>query len=325
MDACGGVLCLGAVVSILLALQWAGTARPWHSATIIVLFCVSGFLGALLLAWERTRLDDAIIPLRLFKRKTQVGCTIEAFFIGMGLLNGTYYLPLWYQAQGHSAERSGLDILPFMLSVVFATIISGSVIKVTGCYWYFLVVSPALASVGAGMLYTLAVDASSSQLIGYQILYGAGLGGALQNLFIAAQAEWDDDKAMIPQATTLVSFAQVAGGVVGIAAGGTIFANELRSKLSSYAPGLPAELKEAVEESVSSLSLVPDSYKSNVLMAYVSAVDHTFLLGIPAGALACFAATLISNRSVKDIGKLTPQNEANATREEEQKKTISSN
>lgn len=31
----------------------------------------------------------------------------------------TYYLPLWYQAtRGHSATKSGVDILPFMMSVI---------------------------------------------------------------------------------------------------------------------------------------------------------------------------------------------------------------
>ena len=47
------------------------------------------------------------------------------------LLVGTYYVPLWYQSKGASASRSGIDILPFMLSVVVAAAMSGAIITVS--------------------------------------------------------------------------------------------------------------------------------------------------------------------------------------------------
>lgn len=31
---------------------------------------------------------------------------------------GAYYLPLWYQANGASASRSGINVLPFMVFIV---------------------------------------------------------------------------------------------------------------------------------------------------------------------------------------------------------------
>jgi hypothetical protein len=49
-----------------------------------------------------------MMPLTMFKRRTQIGCCLEAFFLMLGLLMATYYLPLWYQAtQGDSATKSG--------------------------------------------------------------------------------------------------------------------------------------------------------------------------------------------------------------------------
>jgi hypothetical protein len=47
------------------------------------------------------------------------------------LLLGSYYLPLFYQAKGHSATRSGIDILPFMLSVIVAAAVAGGIINVS--------------------------------------------------------------------------------------------------------------------------------------------------------------------------------------------------
>jgi hypothetical protein len=43
---------------------------------------------------------------------------------------GTYYLPLWYQAKGASASKSGVNILPFMMFIVLGAGLSGAIINV---------------------------------------------------------------------------------------------------------------------------------------------------------------------------------------------------
>jgi Na+/melibiose symporter-like transporter len=79
----------------------------------------------------------------------------------------TYYLPLWYQAtKGVSATKSGLDILPYMLSTVVAAALSGGIISKTGRYWPFLLLSPLVFSVGAGLLYTVGSDTANARVIG---------------------------------------------------------------------------------------------------------------------------------------------------------------
>jgi hypothetical protein len=79
----------------------------------------------------------------------------------------TYYLPLWYQAtKGVSATKSGLDILPYMLSLVVSAALSGGIISKTGRYWPFLLFSPLVLSVGSGLLYTIGSDTSNARLIG---------------------------------------------------------------------------------------------------------------------------------------------------------------
>jgi hypothetical protein len=64
------------------------------------------------------------------------------------LLVGSYYLPLFYQAkvmrllpfsrksvlislQGHSATKSGIDILPFMICILVGAALSGAIINVS--------------------------------------------------------------------------------------------------------------------------------------------------------------------------------------------------
>ncbi|KDQ59779.1 hypothetical protein JAAARDRAFT_33346 [Jaapia argillacea MUCL 33604] len=299
LDWLGGILCLGTVVSLLLPLQWGGTTHPWNSPVIIALFCVFAVVLVAWIIWEWRRSKAAILPLMLFKRRSQLGATLESFFIGMGMLNGTYYLPLWYQAKGQSSTSSGISILPFMISLITASMVSGGMIKFTGRYWHLLVISPLLALVGSVLLSTLHVDTPNSHAIGFQILYGIGLGGALQNVFIAVQAEWAKEEHMVPQATTVLTFGQVTGGVLGIAIGGTIFSNQLEKNLHVYAPDLPANLATAVEQSVNAISLVEASMRPLVLRAYTESINRVFLLGIPAAALASLSGFLVRNISLK--------------------------
>jgi hypothetical protein len=53
------------------------------------------------------------------------------FFLNLGMLIATYYLPLWYQStKGATATKSGLDILPLMISLVVAAAGSGVLLSV---------------------------------------------------------------------------------------------------------------------------------------------------------------------------------------------------
>jgi MFS family permease len=206
----------------------------------------------------------------------------------MGLLILTYYLPLWYQAtKGVSATKSGLDILPYMMSTVIVAGIAGGVISTTGRYWPFLLVSPMLLSVGAGLLYTVGSSTSNGALIGFQIIYGIGVGGAMQNTVMAIQSEWADDEAKVPQATSLVSFAQLLGGIVGVAIAGTLFSNKLRAGLPT---DIPSEARAAVLASVDAIKLLDPTVRIAVVDAYVQALKPVFIIAVPAGALAALAA-----------------------------------
>jgi len=302
MDWIGAILSVGMVVTLLLPLQWGGNQKPWNDPSVIALFCVFGAVLAIFILWERHMGPRAVLPLSLFKRNTQIGTCLEAFFVMLGLLLATYYLPLQYQAKGHSATQSGIDILPFMMSVVIVAALSGAVINFTGRYWPFLFFSPLITCIGGGLLYTLDANASNSKMIGYQILFGAGVGGALQNVVIAIQAEYHDNERMIPQATSLVTFAQLVGGVIGICIAGTIFSNQLSKEIAIYAPDLAPDVIQAIKDSVTVVQTLPAAQQTAVIQAYVKALDYVYLIGVPGGAFGSLSALLTANRNIKKLG-----------------------
>lgn len=90
------------------------------------------------------------------------------------------YLPLLYQSRGASALRSGIDILPFMISSVVTLVAAGALVKRIGYYKPWMVGGPWLAAIGAGCM-TNRTLLTTGDLIGWQILLGVGFGVAFQN------------------------------------------------------------------------------------------------------------------------------------------------
>ena len=78
VDCLGGTLCLGGITSLLLALEWGGSTKPWNSATIIALFVVFAAALAAFVMVEWRQGWHALLPFNLFKRRTQLGASLEA-------------------------------------------------------------------------------------------------------------------------------------------------------------------------------------------------------------------------------------------------------
>ncbi|KAG8904816.1 hypothetical protein FRB99_001122 [Tulasnella sp. 403] len=262
----------------------------------------SDHFGALLLiflAWEVYMGDDAVLPLALFKSRTQVGCCIESFFLMLIMLCCVFYLPLYYQsAKEHSATRSGIDILLFMVSIIIGAAIGGGTITATGYPRPWLFFSPLLSVIGAGVTFwDLAKRATTSSgiLLGMQVLLGFG------NTIIMVQAEFAEQPHLIPQSTTLVNFTQLIGGVLGISVSGTIFGNELRKYIAIYAPELDSATADAVRQSVEVIGMLSGAEKVGVVRAYSEALGYVFIIAIPSGILASASALLLPNYNIKKM------------------------
>lgn len=82
MDPIGCLMFIGAVCCLLLALQWGGQSKPWESSTVIGLLIGFFALSCVfaLLAWKRQ--DRALIPPRVFRRRSIFTGAMVLFFLG---------------------------------------------------------------------------------------------------------------------------------------------------------------------------------------------------------------------------------------------------
>ncbi|KAF9221175.1 ABC transporter [Gyrodon lividus] len=290
MDWIGCLLCLATMVVLMLPLMWGGSDQSWRSPVVIALMCVFAVLLAALLLWEWHKGDRGILPMKVLARRSQIGACVVVFFTMFNMLVLTYYIPLLYQAvYDHSPIRSGIDMLPFLLSSVVATISTGIFVSQIGHYWTILVIGPVFCCVAGGLLYTTTESTSAAKLVGYQIIYGIGVGATIQNAFTALQA--DTDLQSISVSSAIASFMQILGGFIGVTIAGVIFNNQLRFNLTVYAPDVEPG---TVTASVAAIySTVPPDLRPGVVHAYVKSLDCVFITAVPSGVLAIVGAALM--------------------------------
>ncbi|RDB25788.1 Efflux pump roqT [Hypsizygus marmoreus] len=289
LDWIGAFLSFAMVTMLLIALQWGGNERPWSDTGVITTFVLFAVLLLAFVAWERKMGAGAILPLQFFLNPTVLGACLES--------------PLFFQIRGHSATQSGIDILPFMLAGVFAVFAAGGIITVSGRPWPFLFFFPLIASVASGLLFTMTEDTSAAQNVGFQILLGVGLGAAIQNSIVVAQAEFTDKEEHVPIVTSLMTFMQLISSSIGLAVSGAVFASQLKAQIRNLGNDLPDDVVQAVLSSVKAIFGLPPEEKALATKAYIVAVRHVFLVGVPAAVLASISALLVTHRKITISGR----------------------
>ena len=181
LDYIGPGIFVPAVVCLLLALQLGGTRVAWKSAAPITLIMIFGILIPVWVYSQYWLGERATVPIRVMRQRTVFFACFFSFFGGAAFIFLTIYIPLYFQAvQGTSAVRSGVDMLPLVLTATASSLIGGFLITIIGYYSLFMIVGMAIFTVGAGLLTTLGVDTTVGKWIGYQLLCGIGMGVNLQ-------------------------------------------------------------------------------------------------------------------------------------------------
>ncbi|KAJ5117029.1 hypothetical protein N7456_001377 [Penicillium angulare] len=297
MDLVGTFFFLPAIISLLLALQWGGTKYAWGSGRIIGLFVVFGVLGLVFMATQSWAGDRATVPPRLIKNRNVWGAAWYSMAIGACYFVLVYYLPIWFQAiKGASAMKSGIMNLPMIIAVVVVSILAGGLVTACGYYTPFMIFSSIIITIGAGLLSTLQVDSGHPKWIGYQALFGIGLGLGMQQPMIVAQTALKAED--VPSGTAMMIFTQTLGGSIFLSVAQNIFQNQLFRNLAVDAPD--ANAAKLVSAGATLLrSVVSGSELHRVLIAYNDAITQTFYVSVAIGALSLVGPIFIEWLSVK--------------------------
>jgi MFS family permease len=278
------LLLLGGFTMLLLALQWAGPVYAWKDPHVVGCLIGAGVVLAGYLYYQYYLGDKAAIPYRILANRTVLSSAAFMLFIAMIIGVGIYYLPFYFQAVlGESAQKSGTQSLPFLVSLMFSPLISGFFVSWLGYYVPFMYFGAILSAVGSGLMITFSTTTPSANIIAFQFLTGLGAGISHQIPYTSVQFSLPSSEMVLGSA--LVSFLNSLGTILGILAAQAIFGGVLIGKLD----GIPNIEAGAVFRAgpTNVANAVPEPLVSIVRAAYGVALQKTFILPAVLGCLCC--------------------------------------
>ncbi|RIB25924.1 major facilitator superfamily domain-containing protein [Gigaspora rosea] len=291
IDIIGTIIMMPSTICILLSLNWVGSTYAWNSPVIIVLLCV-GILGYIIFGLvENYIVIEPIVPPNLFKNLNVVSCFIINFFIGAAFFSYIFYIPYYFQViKADSATQSGIDFLPYLLTVSIFVTLSAELFSRTDkiSFRSVFIFASLIAIVGAGLIIMWNENTKYIELIVCMIINGIGIGLPIQLVILCVQCLIE--RKDIASATTLSFFFRNLGTVFGISISGTAFNNKLIQLLSNL--NLPSYFST---QSVYTIQSLPPNTRSLVIDAYVLAFRIIFELVLLFTVLLFITSMFVGN------------------------------
>lgn len=200
----------------LLTVAEQGRTWGWGSGRSLTCYAI-GLVGLLaFIAVEFRMGDDALIPMRIFKNRTMAIAISGGFVLGAGMFGAMLVVPQYLQVvHGAGPTRSGILMLPMVLGIMSASIISGQLISRTGRLKVFPIIGLCLMVVALVLLSRIGADTDIKIVLAEMLLMGLGLGNCMQPLTLAVQAAANPRE--IGMATSSATFFRQIGGTLGAA------------------------------------------------------------------------------------------------------------
>ncbi|KXL51098.1 MAG: hypothetical protein FE78DRAFT_74772 [Acidomyces sp. 'richmondensis'] len=234
LDVLSTLILIPSLVSLFIALNWAGVTYAWHNPRIVVLFVIFGVLLAAFVWTQIWRGNEATIPIRVLRERDVVTAAWFGFCVASALNVVEYYLPTYFQiVQGWTPTHSGWMMLPLIIATIIGTLIQGSGTTLLGYYTPFMLLTSLLLPIATGVLTTCSSPTTSlSKLIVYPIFIGLGAGLGFLGPQHTVQTALPNSDA--PLGLSLVLFAQNFGPAVFISVAQAVFTNRLSVNIPAH-------------------------------------------------------------------------------------------
>ncbi|CAF3449911.1 unnamed protein product [Fusarium graminearum] len=278
----GSFLIVGGTLMLLLGLYLGGVYEPWNSATVVCLI-VFGIITALLFVWNEWKLAEyPVMPVHLFKTWSSSASYAVTFFHAFVFMGVAYYFPLYFQAVLLASPlRSGIYLLPFILSISISAAITGIYIQFSGKYLLVSRAGLALMTLGMGLMMNLGMDLNWAKMITFQLLTGIGVGMNFEGPLLSVQAVVPHED--VAAATTSMGFTRTIATAISVVIGSVLFQNEMKGENKALLGALGPELARMFDGASASANIdlintLPAESQLIVRAAFFHSLDKMWIL-----------------------------------------------
>ncbi|EXJ84231.1 hypothetical protein A1O3_04898 [Capronia epimyces CBS 606.96] len=304
IDWAGSVSIIGLMVMVLLGLNFGGTVYPWDSPKVICLVVVGALMAIVFLFNEGRLARHPIMPLGLFRHKSNAACLALGFTQHFVLNMAEYYLPLYFQsAKEASPLRSGVLLLPLIVLTALTAAAAGILIHQLGRYVELIWLGMTLLTFGNGLYVWLDATSSLGSIVAFEIIAGLGTGLLFDPPLIGLQALVSQDDTAT--ATATLGFMRGIGVSLSIVIGGVIFQNGMHLRSSTLRHhGLPADLVQQLSgpdaaTNIDLIATVSDpAQRLAVEQAFAWSLRNLWILSTCIAACGLLASALVTKKEL---------------------------
>jgi EmrB/QacA subfamily drug resistance transporter len=253
IDWWGAAFLVITLVPLLTVLE-QGREWGWSSGRSLACFVIAAGGLSAFVAVETRMHDSALIPTRMFRARPIWVGICASLVVGMAMFGGIMILPLYMQiVHGATPMESGFLMLPMVVGMMSASIISGQVISRTGHIRGFPIFGSGLAALAMLLLSRITADTNLVLVMGLMLLLGYGLGNCMQPLLLILQSAVPPRD--IGVATASATFFRQIGGTIGVAVFITLLFSTVGGNIhsavadQSHDPAFRASVAQAAKSS----------------------------------------------------------------------------
>jgi EmrB/QacA subfamily drug resistance transporter len=276
IDYVGAGLLAAFLSAVVLISDLGGTSYPWVSPFIILtaIIAITSFIAFIFV--ER-RVDEPVLPLKLFQNRAFVVSTIVSLIVGFALFGSVTFIPLFLQGvKGLEPTSSGLYMMSMMGGLLVTSIGTGQTISRWGRYKPFPIIGTALMTTGLFLLSRIDTTTEPFTISLMMVVLGLGLGSVMQVLILSVQNSVEYHELGV--ATSGVTLFRAIGGSLGTAVFGGIFAAMLGHNLTRFLPVDTQELASlTVGISAQNLKGLSEDIRGPYLQAFALSLATVFM------------------------------------------------
>ncbi|MCB0969689.1 MAG: MFS transporter, partial [Ilumatobacter sp.] len=174
LDVRGALLLSASIGTLMIGLEEG--RKGWTHTDVLILFAVA-VVGLVAFIVVEQRVDEPMIPLRLFRNKVVLYCILLGMCAGVATYGAGQFLPLYFQdSLFWSPTVSGLAMAPQMAGVSLATFGIGRLIARTGRYKAYPIAGTLVGT--AGLLAVAQIDGTTTYIWLLLPMMAMGFGAA---------------------------------------------------------------------------------------------------------------------------------------------------